>query len=194
MKEKYNTFVLSILAGILIGVGVIINTTLTIPIIGPLLFSFGLLSIITLKLPLYTGRIGYIGKQKHLGTILVGNFIGVAGLVGAYTMAQPNFETILTLEKAATKFSKTPFELFLLGCICGVLIHFAVRIKGSVHTMMAIMIFILIGAEHCVADFPFLLANLTWLNVFKFLMIVLGNSIGAIAIELMLNVREDSVC
>lgn len=194
MKEKYNIFVLSILAGILIGVGVIINTTLTIPIIGPLLFSFGLLSIIELKLPLYTGRIGYIGKQKHLGTILVGNFVGVAGLVGAYTIAQPNFETILTLEKVATKFSKTPFELFLLGCICGVLIHFAVRIKNPFTTMMAIMIFILIGAEHCVADFPYFLVNPTWLNSFKFLMIVLGNSIGAIAIELMLNVREDSLC
>jgi len=194
MKEKYNIFVLSILAGILIGIGVIINTTLTIPILGPMLFSFGLLSIIALKLPLYTGRIGYIGKQKHLGTILIGNFIGVSGLVGAYTIANPNYETILTLEKVATKFSKTPLELFLLGCICGILIHFAVKIKNPITTVMAIMIFILIGAEHCVADFPYYLMNITWLNTFKFCMIILGNSVGAIAIELMLNVREADIC
>jgi formate/nitrite transporter FocA (FNT family) len=45
------------------------------------------------------------------------------------------------------------------------------------------MIFILIGAEHCIADFPYLLFNLSPINVLKFAFIVLGNSIGAILIE-----------
>ena len=38
-------------AGILIGFGVIINSTIFNPIIGSLFFSFGLLVIIALKLP-----------------------------------------------------------------------------------------------------------------------------------------------
>ena len=45
------------------------------------------------------------------------------------------------------------------------------------------MIFILIGAEHCVADFPYLLFNLSFMNIIKLFMIILGNSIGAILIE-----------
>ena len=42
------------------------------------------------------------------------------------------------------------------------------------------MIFILSGYEHCIADFPFLLVNLSIENIAKFLMIILGNSLGAI--------------
>ena len=45
------------------------------------------------------------------------------------------------------------------------------------------MIFILIGAEHCIADFPYLLFNLSLFNIVKFIAIVVGNSLGAITIE-----------
>jgi len=52
----------SILAGILIGLGVIINLQSENPIIGALLFSFGLLTIIQMQLYLYTGKIGFLTK------------------------------------------------------------------------------------------------------------------------------------
>ena len=52
----------SLLAGILIGLGVIINTQTQVPIVGPMLFSFGLLVIINMQLNLYTGKIGFIQK------------------------------------------------------------------------------------------------------------------------------------
>lgn len=52
----------SILAGILIGLGVIINLQSANPIIEALLFSFGLLTIINMQLNLYTGKIGYLNK------------------------------------------------------------------------------------------------------------------------------------
>lgn len=52
----------SILAGILIGLGVIINLQSENPIIGALLFSFGLLTIIRMQLNLYTGKIGFLTK------------------------------------------------------------------------------------------------------------------------------------
>jgi formate/nitrite transporter FocA (FNT family) len=45
------------------------------------------------------------------------------------------------------------------------------------------MIFIIIGAEHCIADFPYLLFNLSPINILKFICIVIGNSLGAILIE-----------
>ena len=50
----------SIVAGFLIGLGVIINTLASSPVLGSFLFSFGLLTIIDLQLPLFTGQIGFI--------------------------------------------------------------------------------------------------------------------------------------
>ena len=45
------------------------------------------------------------------------------------------------------------------------------------------MIFILIGAEHCIADFPYFLFNFSPISLLKFISIVIGNSLGAILIE-----------
>ena len=55
MNIKKDTFKKSILAGILIGLGVIINLQSDNRIIGALLFSFGLLTIIEMHLLLFTG-------------------------------------------------------------------------------------------------------------------------------------------
>ena len=63
------------------------------------------------------------------------------------------------------------------------LIHFAVKNKQTIITIFSVMIFILIGAEHCVADFPYLLFNFSFINVIKLFAIIIGNSIGAILIE-----------
>lgn len=48
---------------------------------------------------------------------------------------------------------------------------------------MAVIIFILIGAEHCIADAPYLMMNFSLINLLKFLLIIMGNSFGAILIE-----------
>lgn len=63
------------------------------------------------------------------------------------------------------------------------LIHFAVKNKYLPITILAVIIFILIKAEHCIADFPYLIFSFSSLNVLKFASIILGNSLGAIMIE-----------
>ena len=164
----------AVIAGLLIGLGVIINTQTKPPILGALLFSFGLLTIIHLKLPLYTGKIGYL-KDK-LVLILVFNLIGIGITVAAYYIANIS-------AAASVKFEKTYAQMLFGGIFCGMLIHFAVKCKVSYLTSMAVIIFILIGAEHCIADFPYLLTTLSLPHIGKFLMVILGNSIGAILIE-----------
>ena len=89
-------------------------------------------------------------------------------------------------DKAVVKFDKTILQMFIGGVFCGALIHFAVKCKHILMTVMAIVIFILMGAEHCIADFPYLLCNASFENMLKFLMVVIGNSIGAILLENML--------
>ncbi len=173
MKSKIDSNIAksfnAVIAGLLIGLGVIINTQTKPPILGALLFSFGLLTIIHLKLPLYTGKIGYL-KDK-LVLILLFNLIGIGITVAAYCLANPNFHDII-LSAAAVKFSKTYTQMLFGGIFCGPYL-----------TSMAVIIFILIGAEHCIADFPYLLTTLSLPNIGKFLMVILGNSIGAILIE-----------
>ena len=153
----------STLAGILIGLGVIINIQSDIPELGALLFSFGLLTIINMQLPLFTGKVGYLAPNLHL--ILLFNFIGIGTTVGLYTVGNPYFYEYL--------FNASTFK-------------FAVRNKKTILTVFAVMIFILIGAEHCIADFPYFLCNISAINTFKMLLIIGGNSVGAIIIEKLL--------
>lgn len=178
MSAKY-----AIVAGFLIGLGVIINTLATNPVLGAFLFSFGLLTIIELKIPLFTGQIGFISERKisDLFKILIFNFIGISIAIGLKITDDP-FPFIF-MEKAIAKFDKTSLQLFYDGFLCGTLIHFAVKCKKQLLTMMAVMLFILSGAEHCVADYPYLLCVPSLLNIFKFMLIILGNSLGAIFIE-----------
>ena len=174
-------------AGFLIGLGVIINTLTTPPVLGAFLFSFGLLTIIDLKIPLFTGQIGFIAEKKKIDLfwILIFNFIGIAIAIGLFSLSNNTFLSILK-EKAVFKFNKTLFQCFIDGFFCGTLIHFAVKCKKQLMTSMAIVIFILGGMEHCIADFPYLIVNFSWLNLLKFLLIVMGNSCGAIILENML--------
>ena len=175
----------SILAGILIGLGVLINSQSDYQPLGALLFSFGLLTIIQMQLYLYTGKIGYFSELHEIPfllTVLIFNCIGIAATVGLYALGNQNFVGIISAA-AATKFSKSILTLFINASFCGMLIHFAVKNKQTILTIFAVMIFILIGAEHCVADFPYLLFNFSFINIIKLFAIVIGNSIGAILIE-----------
>ena len=174
-------------AGFLIGLGVIINTLAADPVLGAFLFSFGLLTIIDLGIPLYTGQIGFISEKKKtdLIKILIFNIFGILGCILFFGMKDPTFFNIIA-DKATIKFNKDFFQIFIDGFFCGTLIHFAVKCKKQLITVMAVMIFILTGTEHCIADAPYWISNLTLTNSLKFLLIIMGNSLGAIFIENML--------
>lgn len=147
-----------------------------------MLFSFALLTIIQNKLPLYTGRIGFLreSKIKDLLQILVFNLIGVPlPVLMAVSCREGLYDKVVSVSQ--TKFSYSFWQLFLLGVLCGVLMLVAVYTKREVITVFCIMIFILSGFEHCIADFPFLVLNPGAVNFFKFICIVLGNSVGAVA-------------
>lgn len=122
--------------------GVIIRLQINNPILGSLLFSFGLLTIIEMQsLFIYA-----ISNQNFIETISIA---------------------------ATTKFTKSIFTLFINGCFCGALIHFAVKNKKTILTIFAVMIFILIGTELCISDFPYLLFNSSIINIIKLYGIIL---------------------
>ena len=74
---------LSIVAGMMIAIGGVIYLTLS-GLEGALLFSMGLLTILCLKLELFTGKAGLLTTKEitpgKLLEIWIGNFIGTLGM------------------------------------------------------------------------------------------------------------------
>ena len=184
----------AILSGILIGIGVIINTFSQNKYIGAMLFAFALLTIIKLQLQLFTGQIGYFTEKrfnlKEYALMLLFNLAGVALCTFLALMTKSDADYNLMIEISNQKFARSYVELLICGLLCGALMLIAVYAKDTVIVVFCIMIFILSGYEHCVADFPFLLLNLSVENLIKFLLIVLENSVGSILTYLLIEKRK----
>lgn len=171
----------SIMAGIMVGIGVVINSLSINSYIGAFLFSLALLTVIECQLKLYTGKIGFISTVpiKDLIMMFIGNIIGVLFPVFMIASQRLEFEFVLN-NISQSKFSSSYMSLFLYGTLCGVLMFIAVYSKNQLITVMCIMTFILSGYEHCIADFPFLIINFNLDNLIKFMFIIAGNSFGSI--------------
>lgn len=175
----------SILSGILVGIGVIINVLSPNKYIGSMLFSLALLTIIELKLQLFTGQIGFAIDKKFTFIeyifILFYNLLGVSVVVVSlfpFIGTNASYEQMIKI--ATNKFSHTHIQLLICGIMCGILMMIAVYCKNMIITIFCIMTFILSGYEHCIASFPFLVFAPSIVNLTKFLTIVVGNSIGSI--------------
>ena len=59
------TFIKSVYAGFMIGVGGCVYLSVDNKIAGSLLFSFGLLTIVVQGFSLYTGKIGFVSNVNH---------------------------------------------------------------------------------------------------------------------------------
>ena len=158
-------------------------------LVGAVLFSFGLLTVVGYKLRLYTGTAGFI-KKNEVGTlflILLGNIIGcfIASLLARVTpMAiQESAQKILEL-----RLRTGALRCGLLGIGCGFIMTTAVqfaRQKQYLPLLFGVPLFIVCGFTHCVADaFYYLCVPLDfWMaNALQILTvyvsIVLGNLIG----------------
>ena len=96
------------------------------------------------------------------------------------------------IEIAQNKFSRSYGEIFICGILCGVLMFIAVKSKKQIITIFCIMVFILSCYEHCIASFPYLIQYPSFNNILKFLLIVLGNSLGSYMMYvLFLNLKEE---
>lgn len=193
------TFIKSILAGICISLGGVAYLTLENHIVGACLFTIGLFIIYIFGFNLYTGKVCFISNEKprFLLTVLnvyVGNAVGTIGMgtILRYTRVAGIIEH--TKDVVQVKLSDTPFSVFIMGILCGILICVAVlgfmTIKDPVGKYLAlfipIMVFLLSGYEHSIADmFYFTMAGawgakaLLYVNIIAF-----GNLIGGMIIPI----------
>lgn len=171
------------LAGMLIGIGDIALMKTDNKYLGALLFAVALLSIIHLKLPLYTGRVGTVLNKRNWYDCIAWLFYNIIGAIVVVAMFGITDGTDQILTTAQTKFSIPLINLFFAGLLCNVLIHVAVMAKTDVITVLCIMTFILCGFRHSIADAPYAFLSGDIHNVLKWVVVVGGNTVGAILTE-----------
>ncbi len=149
-------------------------------VLGAILFSSGLLLILNMEFKLFTGTIGYISTQHDVIDniiILIGNLLG--SLAALYIPQE------IALDLVIKKLSIPLPIIFYKSIICGALIYIAVdcfKNKKVYMVPVCVVAFILYQAEHCIADFCFMIAARE-LSISFMIIAILGNSIGAIALH-----------
>ena len=185
----------STLAGLLISLGATAFLTVDNKIVGALLFSIGLTAVILLEANLYTGKIGYVNSKAKLisaARILIQNLLValVCGLI--FYSAKNNICETLWLGKL----TKSWYEFLFDSIGCGICIYLSVELykkTGSIFVIvLGVLVFILSGFEHCIADIFYLSASRSFdlKSILYILIAIIGNSIGSLLIRfLQLNFR-----
>ena len=168
---------------------------------GALLFSLALLCICMRGYALYTGKIGLIldsHKKADVSLLLLcllGNLIGTVafGFLIGFIFPDSLKATAATL--CENKLAQGYGFGLLRAVLCGILVYLSIDIyrknKSISGILLCIPAFILSGYEHSIANmFYFSAAGIVSANAFGYLMmIVLGNSIGALIIPALLLIR-----
>ena len=190
------TFIGAVLAGMSIAIGGLVFLSVDDKVIGSALFTVGLFTVCTMGLNLFTGKVCYAlqnNREYALGLpiIWIGNLAGT-GLIALFASLTRNAPALA--EKASgmcrTKLNDSLVSLFFLGILCNILIYIGVEgFKNIPHEfgkylalLFGVMVFILCGTEHCVADmFYFWIAG-AWSAraVVCILVITLGNAVGGV--------------
>ncbi|MBO6228969.1 MAG: formate/nitrite transporter family protein [Ruminiclostridium sp.] len=200
MKKNIDLFLRSVLTGMMIGLGGIVNLSCDNRYIGSFLFATGLFVILTFGFTLFTGKVGYAVENKlsYLIDLLIiwfGNLVGT--MFDGFVIQLTRVGGAIS-EKAAglceTKLADNLLSIFVLAFFCGMLMFIAAdgykNLTNPVAQMLAVilpvMVFILCGFEHCVANmFYFTAGNMWSAQSFLYLVVMsLGNAAGGITIPL----------
>jgi formate/nitrite transporter FocA (FNT family) len=165
--------------------------------VGACLFAIGLLTILFFKFHLFTGKAGLLAEKKISGwgltKVYIGNLIGC--YFGTFILAfagLPIFEAGAAIHNI--RITNPWFVNIALGFLCGMLMTIAVRQyeKAPYTTIMCVAGFILLGANHCVADMVYMFMHFGlngWTDhpeaaVIALLCTTIGNIIGCNTIPL----------
>ncbi len=192
MRSKLlENIISSFLSGVLIGSAGWAYISCDNKYIATLLFAFGLITICTLKINLYTGKIGYIAKLSDIPRLAVMCLSNVVGAAAVGLMAYEKSEAAKVISEA--KVGKSAAHWFIYAVMCGVMIYLAVelyaRSKNYITIILPIMIFILSGFEHCIANvFYVVCARQFTLRTAAFIAVcIAGNSVGSIVLHRLVN-------
>lgn len=166
MKNIFRSAILSGIAVAIAGWGYLACTAKGLEILGAVMFSFGLLTVVNYKLKLYTGTAGFVplryedGRSRWLKAIgellfiLLGNIVGCL-LVSLLTRMSP-IELGATAQKILeSRLAIGPVRAGLLAIGCGFIMTTVVTFarEGKPLTLLfGVPLFIYCGFPHCLAD------------------------------------------
>lgn len=200
MKAKVSTTLKSsFLAGVSIGIaGFGFLAIGGIP--GAVLFAFGLITVVSYKLKLFTGTAGFIvkGETGDLLLILLGNILGTLA-VALLARVSPMKLQEQALNILTARLALGPVKCGLLAIGCGFLMTTAVTFarRGQwLPLLFAVPMFILCGFPHCIADAFYYLAAPFHIGLgfgrilVLYICIVIGNFIGCNLYRLVMKGEE----
>lgn len=205
MKNACNTFLKSIFGGAAIGVGGTIYLSLENHALGSFLFALGLFTIYTFGLSLYTGKVCYIPNKKpaylaEVALVLLGNIVGT--IAYGYLLRGTRLAKLIPTVTALVdkKLADGLYSTFIMAILCGVMMCIAVIGFQIIHDgvgkhlalVMPIMVFILSGFEHSIADlFYYSLANAWSAHAVLYIAVIaLGNLIGGGLLPLLARITD----
>lgn len=201
--RKYVDYVIKgIYAGMMIGIGAVVLLSNSNNVLGAFFFSIGLLMICMYGMNLYTGKVGYILINKfdyvyELFLSLIGNFIGtfIVGRLVLLTRISGISEKANAI--SMVKLNDSLLSIFILSIFCGMLMYIAVNNYKKVNNdfgkylsiFMCVMVFILCGFEHCIANMAYFTIGGVWSfdALLCLIIMILGNSVGSIVIAFFYN-------
>ena len=188
MKRIFEVVRSAVLAGMAISMGCVVNVKVG-GWMGPVLFSFGLLTVVHYKMRLYTGTAGFIRSRQDFADllwILLGNALGCLLMAGLAWVALPEVaEGCLGI--CAARLARGAGALVVLGGLCGFIMTTAVEFGREgrfLPLLFGVPLFIMAGFCHSIADAFYLLVALlngcdgVWNVLWAWLLVVLGNFIG----------------
>ena len=190
--EWIRLLIKSILAGIMISIGCVVNLSCDNKYIGAILFCIGLITILLFNFNLYTGKVCYIPNNKpsyilQILLILFGNILGCI-IMGVLFPITP-------ISICTTKLSYDFPTVLIKSIMCGLLIYIAVdsykKYKTLLPTLFCIPIFILSGYIHVIADtFYFVSAQAFNTNTIIYILVAaIGNAFGGMIIPFLYNTK-----
>lgn len=147
----------SVMAGACIGIAATIYLKVG-GVVGSVMFAFGLIVVVAMKLPLFTGQAQHVWSRRMeeyslLGLMLLLNIVGCL-VISSLTC---NAELTAASEKIiSTRLERGPLMCGVLSIPCGFIMTAAVRgagMKGNwLPLLFGVPAFIICGFPHCVAD------------------------------------------
>jgi formate/nitrite transporter FocA (FNT family) len=183
--KNCNTLLSSILAGVCISIGCIVNLMVGGGVIGAVLFTFGLITVVHYKYALYTGTAGFVKNFVDVFDlffiIFVCNFIGCTLTSYAACYAIPDLhDKCNALMELRTHYNI--WQTFIRAIFCGFLMTTAVKFAREnrwLPLLFAVPVFILAGFYHSIAD-AFYLQSSDYASQlgYNYLMTIFGNFVG----------------
>ncbi len=182
-----NFTLLSIFAGMLIGIGGLVYLRVG-GVAGAVLFAFGLLCVVMCGAQLFTGKSGFLPYRdfpKLIAMILL-NAVGcaIAAFIASYCGSESLVANLQTIIEA--RMSASWHKVFVTSVGTGMIMTLAVygaRQRHFLPLLFGVPVFILCGLPHCVADaFYYVLSMFyncfEWSLLLAWLWAIVGNYVG----------------